>query len=307
MRFIEEMSKATAAKVMAQEKLPEYNRDSKALAGLEDALREALSPDVPTYDVFSCQNINFSEWCYTEGMGCLIAQTQSAEINARLMLEAAQYDGPVEDHVTRLRQGLRDKWRLQGGTTAKGRKVFFPPGDNMTWVINMDNVQREFDREPAWMVKPHPIVNPPGLRAMKLQFGVHRMYDPMCSGMALLYDADTVGFTTASELGVIALLLDKPAINFSRYEYEAVGRYHAFYLALDRNPGTPPAVILNRVLSCEWSGIVPLHVRPDVARGRFAQFKSRTEELRDHYKPIVTHTRFPNTRQEDENGGHDKP
>lgn len=292
MRMIAEMAKPTAAQVIKEEKLPDYNRDDNGdMTRMEAVLRKAMAPDAPTYDVYSGQGADFDEWCYTEGMGCLIAQTQSIEINARLMIEAAGYDdGPPEDRVTPLLERLDDKWKLRPlGESARGHNVLFPPGGNAIWIMNTDNVRRAFAEDSTWMVKPHPVTTQPDIREMKLTFGVTRLYDPNCSGLALLRDAERVGYTTASELGMVAMMLGKPTVDFSSFRYECLGRYHAFYLALRHYPQLLAADVLNRILACPWSGVVPLTTESQEANARFGSFKTKSVEIREHYRPLVPH------------------
>ncbi len=281
------MRDATARQVRKAGRLPADGRGAFGpLARLERVFREVLAPDVPTFDVNSVQGVCFDEWTYTEGLGCFCAFTQSVEINAQLILAAAGREWPGEDHASVARQ-LPDKWKLTApGGGAAGKRVFFAPGANLGWIINTDNVLRAFRSDSRWMLKPHPVTSDADVREAGLAFGVTRIYDPRSSGMALLRTCDTAGFTTASEMGLLGMLLDLPAVDFTLFEREHHGRYHPLYFA-QRRLGLSAADLLNRVTNCPWSGIVPLATPDDVARERFAAYKLETLRRREDRSPLI--------------------
>ena len=279
----------TAESVRRQLKLPPEGRPgSDKLAELEAVFREAMAPDVPTYDVNSVQNADFDEWTYTEGLDCFMAFTQSIEINVRLTILASVWSGGIEnDHAGLIAKGLGDKWLPETtGTMKPGVKVIFPPGNNLDWIVNHDNVLRAVRTDPAWMIKPHPITGEEATRAMRLRFGTSRIFDKGLSGMQILRNASEVGYTTATELGVMGMLLDKPCINFSMYERETAGRYVSLYHVLE-SAALPVKAVLNRLCNCPWSGIVPLSTPPDEALERFRAYKLRTIEMREAFRPPV--------------------
>ena len=93
-------------------------------------------------------------------------------------------------------------------------------------------------------------------------------------------------------MGLVAMILGKPATDFTRFEFESHGRYHALYYAI-RRIGQPAEVLLNRWVNCPWSGIVPLDMPNDEALERFREYKARTIELRRHYAPLTNHVPRP--------------
>ena len=291
----------SAQQVRKEQRLPSDGRGAtNNLKILESVFRDVLSPDVPTYDVNSLQGPDFDEWTYTEGLGCFMAFTQSVEINARLMLEAAEWDGEIgADHVAEISANLRDKWALSKvslGVSA-GQKVFFPTGDNLGWIINTDNVLRAFLTDKTWRLKPHPITSDGDVRQARLAFGVSRLYDRKCSGMDILRSCECVGYTTASEMGLIGMVLGKDTVDFSKYEFEGCGRYHALYLAV-RESRLDPKVILNRLINCPWSGFVPLRTSIETAKENFHLYKERTLELRRLHAPLTRRAVVPPRKTE---------
>ncbi len=104
--------------------------------------------------------------------------------------------------------------------------------------------------------------------------------------MRALRSAEAVGYTTTSEMGLVAMAAGKPAVDFTRFEFEHRGRYHPFYHAIRQSPEDPPAV-LNRILNCPWSGAVHLDTDNEEAGKRFQLYKERSLELRASFRPLV--------------------
>ena len=286
----------SAKQVRCDQKLPEDGRDAFSdLARLEKVFRDVLSPDVPSFDVNSVQEINFDEWIYTEGLGCFMAFTQSVEINARLMWDVVFWPGPIEiDFVELLKNNLKDKWALEKSfKDVVGKKVFFPPGNNLGFIINTDNVLRAFHTDPRWMLKPHPVTSDADVHQAKLAFGATHIYDKLASGMSILRACDTIGYTTSSEMGLMGIILDKKTINFSKFEFESCGRYHPIYEALRDNTVDSKKETLNKIFNCPWSGIIPLDTPDDEAAERFRQYKVKTIEKREIYSPMVYVAKSP--------------
>ena len=296
MKHIQQGALKSAQQVRREEKLPKDGRNAtNDLKILENVFRDALDPDIPSYDVNSTQGTDFDEWTYTEGLEAFMAFTQSVEINARLALEAAEWDGEIEvDHVEEIRANLRDKWSLKGSAgVSVGEKVFFPPGNNLGWLINTDNVLRAFCTDKTWRLKPHPITSDDDVRQAKLSFGITRLYDRQCSGMDVLRACECVGYTTASEMGLIGMILGKETVDFSKFEFEGCGRYHSLYLAV-RESRLDPKVILNRLFNCPWSGFEPLHTTSiETAKENFLRYKERTLELSRLHAPLTRRAVVP--------------
>ena len=288
--LVDPRSLRNAADVRKELSLPTYGRGDN-LARLEKVYRTVLAPDVPSYEVHKSQPVEFDEWCYTEGLSCFIAQTQSMEINAQLLVEASRWGDSPKDYCSEIADGIGDKWEpIPSKTGVNGAKVFFPPGGNILWIVNNDNVMRAFNEDSRWMLKPHPISTEPDINHIKRMYGSTHLYDAKCSGMEILRQADTVGFTTASELGLVAMMMGKNTEDFSLYEYEAWGQYHSFYLAV-RLADEPPIMVLNRLINCPWSGIVPLDTPDTSAASRFSAFKDKTVALRTKHSRLVRHVK----------------
>jgi len=265
------------------------NRGAEDFERLEGAYRRSLLPDHPSFDVNRTQPTMYDEYTYTDGLWSFLAFTQSVEINARIAIAAAGWKGKIKrDFAAEIAESVDDKWALrEQSKSSRGRKVFFPPGDNLSHIISEQIVAREFDRDASWMLKPHPISTAEDVRDWKLTLGCKRMYAQMEKAMPLVRKAAAVGYTTTSELGIIAMILDKPTVDFTEYEFEGWGCYHPIYEAIRKHPSLKASTIINRIWNCPWSGMMPLDTEETEAENRFTQFKQTAEKLRETYSPIT--------------------
>ncbi len=265
------------------------NRNVEDVARLEGVYRRFLSPLVPSFDVSRIQPTRYDEYTFTDGLSSFLAFTQSVEINARIAIAAAGWKGKIKrDFAREIADSVDDKWALRKQSkSSRGRKVFFPPGDNLSFIISEQLVAREFDRDPGWMMKPHPMSSAEDVREWKLRIGFTRMFTQFEKAMPLVRKAAAIGYTTTSELGIIAMLLDKPTFDFTDYEFEGWGCYHPIYEAIRNHPDLKPSTVINRLWNCPWSGMMPLDTEDDEAERRFTQFKHTAEKLRETYSPVT--------------------
>ena len=284
-----------ARQVRKQERLPEDGRGAiNNIDRLEDVLFKIMAPDVPIYDVNSVQDANFDEWSYTEGLNCLMVFTQSVEINARHMANVIKWigDDQMKESPTELITAtLGDKWAGSNPSDypiqAPDLYTFFPPGNNLIGqIVNVDNVLRAFDNDERWMMKPHPISIDDCVADMRRTFGATRIYSRQASGMEILRRSAVIGFTTASEMGLMAFLLQRKTVDFSLYECESRGRYHPIYKAI-RDSCVLPHNAIKRIVNCPWSGVIPLDTSDDEAADRIHQYKHRTIRLRNTVRSVV--------------------
>ncbi len=284
----------SVAEVRKEEGLPSDGRGSLPdLERLEAIFRRVMAPDIPVYDVASYvvdMTIPLA-WAYTEGFGTFIASPMSAEVNLRLALDAVLvWNGTVEHgRAEAIARSIADKWAAADISEDAGaaRKIWFPPGEDLSYMVSGDNVRRAFETDAAWMCKPHPVTPDDFVHeAFVAPLGPARVYPKNVSGMALLRQADVVGYTTASEMGLVAGLLGKGIVDFTLYSHEARGRYYALYRAI-RQSSLGLAEAVDRLLSCPWSGYVPLDIGDADATERFAAFKVRALEIHARCRPLV--------------------
>ena len=282
----------TAAEVRREEGLPGDGRGVLAeVERLEAHLRTVMLPEVPIYDVDCGADISDAVgWTYGEGFSVFHVLSLSVEVNVRLALAASHWNDDVEyGRAEAIAAKIADKWETRYGdsTTAVGKRVFFPPGQNMRYLVNNDNVARAFATDSTWMCKPHPVTVEEFVEQEYVsRFGVQRVYHRLVSGMELLREAEAVGYTTASELGLVAILLRKPVRDFTMYAHEARGRYYPIYRAI-RESALHPTQVIDRLLSCPWSGYVPLETPDREALKRFGAFHRKAIEIYEQYRPLT--------------------
>ena len=78
---------------------------------IEDKIRDA-SPYPISYDVDSTQNSDFSEFSYTEFLGGVYLNTQSIEINTRLIKLASKVKANDDNNLLELKNITQDKYIL---------------------------------------------------------------------------------------------------------------------------------------------------------------------------------------------------
>lgn len=287
----------TAADVRTEDGLPSDGRNAlPGLTRIEAIFREITAPVGAVYDLQITRTVSDPVgWSYTEGLGLFQARTQCAEVNLHLALMAAAWDGPLDHDHQAVAVGMTDKWEPDRGAKFQhSAKVWFPPGDNLAAFVNHDNVLRAFSTDERWMLKPHPTVSRETVDEARRRFGVDRVYDPKASGVALLREAETVGFTTASELGLVAMALGKETVDFTMFEFETWGVYSELYRAIREND-RPAMETLNRIVNCPWSGYLPLDTPDDEARERLGAFREKASEMAAMLRPLTHQPPLPAT------------
>ena len=277
----------TAADWRREEGLPDDGRGIEDLVRMESILREALDPEIPIFD-FHTSGDPFKPLSvsYTDGIGLFILRPNFIDLAVRIALLAAQQEIP-EPGITAsgLVAGLRDKWTPDDPDPAPHSCVFFPPGRNLRSLVNWDNVGRDFDFESSWRVKPHPVGGTAEYidEAYVSRFGASRVLAPKASGWKLMQGAGVVGYTTASELGIAAIVMGKDTVDFTRHSHAAHGNYYPLYRAME-HVGAPA---FERIVNCEWSGYIPIETETAEARRRMVACIDKLRELDRIYRPLV--------------------
>ena len=277
----------TAADWRREEGLPDNGRGIEDLVRMEAILRETLDPEIPIFD-FHTSGDPFKPLSvsYTDGIGLFILRPNFIDLAVRIALLAAQQSPPKEPVLASdLIDGLGDKWTPEDPDPSPQSCVFFPPGRNLRCLVNWDNVAREFDYESSWRIKPHPVGGTAEYidEAYVSRFGASRVLHPKASGWKLMEGAGVVGYTTASELGLAALMKGKDAIDFTRHSHAAHGNYYPLYRAME-NIGAPA---FERIVNCEWSGYIPLGTESAEAQHRMTLCIEKLRELDRIYRPLV--------------------
>lgn len=258
---------------------------------VEEAIR-SNAPFPITYDVNCLQGMNFSEYSYTELVGGMYIRTQSTEANTRLIHAASQQESDISV-IDKWAEKICDKYELEElpKNFRQVNNVIFIPGDNMSDLVNRDNLHRLLHENPEAMIKPHPLTNDGYYTHLCREYGADRILNPKLSGINLLKNAENIFTTSASELGIIATVLGKNTINIGMFRYEAIGTYYAITRALFLSDN--PKQTLANIVNCVWSGcIMPWQ---ENLEERIQSFYQSTLEIRDEFKDLNSPILIPDS------------
>ena len=247
----------------------------------------SLCPLPITYDVDSTQPVGFSEFSYTEFLGGLYLNTQSVEINARLVALAAQVHTDF-DH-TNLLATTEDKYELDKPDTLEWpKKVGFMVGHNMFDLVSSEVLARTAFENPDFRLKPHPLTNSDYAGRLAHLIGWDRMLASNLSGVALLANCEDAYVSTATELCALGVAKGKRVHNLSSFFNESSGVYYPINRLLFRAEN--PKQVLNNIVECRYSGVL-FDWMGDLEL-RIANYFKKALELRDQFRPISSPTRL---------------
>lgn len=257
------------------------------LEALEEIIHE-LAPLPASYDVGRFQPPYFNEFTYTEMMGGLIVAPQSCEAYARVVQVAADRgdESDFDPVPAILKRDHMDKYQLETPTGALPKRVALLPGSNIFGAaVCREALTRQMHEDPDLVIKLHPLTNEGTVRDLGRLFGYHRLVPALQSGWAYLDAAAEVVTTSTSEMGLYAILLDKPVANVTKFAFEARASYGPWYRHLwGRDPATAKAS-LRHLLRSPYSGF--LHPDDPDVRERAKAFFGAAMEVREPFKPLV--------------------
>lgn len=253
------------------------------LGGLEELVR-SKSPLAISYDVNRSQPPFFHEFTYTELMGGLLyVAPQSCEVAARVMAYAVTK--PADDRFDVVSSiVLQDKYQLQTVEASPHKRVVFLPGTNIfAQCVSKETLEREMQRHPDMVLKPHPLTHEDTLRQLGIAFGYECILAKDESASPYLSGAEVVYSPASSEMGLYATLLDKKVVNLTQAGFEARAVYNPIYRLLW--VADDPKATLSHLLNSPFSGV--FHPDdPNVSEKIDAFFKLALE-LREPFRPLV--------------------
>lgn len=253
---------------------------------LEPAIRSACPLPI-TYDVDSTQPAGFSEFSYTEFLGGVYLNTQSVEINARL-IESASNVAAVDDHIDRLRQ-TGDKYELESTAVSEWpKKVGFMVGHNIFDIVSSEILARTAFENRDFYLKPHPLTNAEYAGRIAHLIGWDRIIKTELSGVDFVRNCEDAYVTTATELCALAVANGKRVHNLSSFFNESSGAYYPINRLLFK--AKAPRETLNNIIDCQFSGVL-FPWMTDVP-GRMQAYFQKALEAREMYRPVSTPTRL---------------
>jgi hypothetical protein len=264
--------------------------DRNQWAEKNEELVRNLAPYPISYDVSSTQSANFSEYTYTEILGGIWVQSQSMDINVRMMQAASEVKG--EDSIENLKQAMSDKYKL----TAIPEKwknvhaVCFLPGHNLLDVASVEMIARIAHEEDHVYFKPHPITNDDALNLIGKRVGWNKMIPKDVSGFELLKQCDEVYTSTASEMAISGTAYGAKVYNITNFFNEANGVYHPISRVLFRKHAKENVKsaqkALSNMISCKWSGLI--FPWQDDVEERLKAFYDKSIEMKQMYRSLAS-------------------
>lgn len=256
-------------------------------------MAQRLAPFNISYDVTCTQPPYFHEFTIKELMGCAFVCPQSAEIAAQQVEEATQCSailgpavGPFDVVDAIMGRDLNDKYDLAPVEGPAFKRVAFLPGTNLfPSMVSKELLVRAMHRYEDMVIKPHPLTDENTIRDVGRLFGYERILEPMASGWAYLAAAEDVYVTTATEMGLYAVLMGKRIHNITHFPAEGRGGFNPFYSLLWDLDTAKAREVLHRALNAPGSGFI--HPEDPEAEFKMAAAFTLAMELRKPYRPRV--------------------
>ena len=255
----------------------------------ENTLRE-LCPYPISYDIHTfspnISNLYFTEYEYTELLGGMWVNPQCLEITCRMIQDASLENN---EHLTsdQIKNILGDKYELVpiSDKWKKAKKIIFLPGHNLLPLSSHELVSQLMFNNDDIFLKPHPITFDRIVESFGREFGWDRVIERGVSGHSLLEQCEEIYTTSASEMAITGILLDKKVFNISNFLNEGYGAYYALNRLIFNSKNITEAKLkISNVFQSEWSGICfPHHTN---IKQRFENFFNKSLEYREKFKPL---------------------
>ena len=266
-----------------------YTDRCKWAKSIEPLIKD-LSPFPISYDVDSTQPSNFREYSYTHMLGGVYLNTQSIEINTRLMEEASKLNNPSNEHIDKLKTMFVDKYVLNklNSPNVKDypKHVGIMVGQNLFDLVSAEKIARLAFEDDNFFLKLHPITDQEESGWIANVVGWHKIITNDASGMELIMNCETASVTTGTELATVAVALEKNINNISDFFNETIGVYYPINrLYFKEELKTSRLELLNNILNCKWSGLIFPWM--DDYEERIKLYFDKTLELRNKYGAIT--------------------
>lgn len=261
---------------------------------IEEKVRNA-SPFPISYDVDSTQDANFQEFSYTEFLGGMIINTQSVEINTRLIQYFSTYESNI-DCIDKLIKNncLTDKYVLAPNMhSSYPENIGIMVGHNMFDLVSSEIVARLAFELPDFKIKLHPLTNQEYAAKVASIVGWDKIIQSNFSGVELIKNCKVAYLHTATELAAMAVALDKKIVNISNFFNESGGSYYHINSTLFKS--ADPKKTLNSILSCPNSGFLFPYMDESEIDSRISNYFKCALKFREMFSPIASKSRLKKT------------
>lgn len=255
-------------------------------------LIETLSPWPISYDVDAVQDPRFQEFTFTDTLRGFLINTQSIEINCRIMQEASQVHCDDFTLMDKLIKIMGDKYVLdKAEPIEEPYQIGFMVGQNMFDIVSNEVVARLGHENDDFYLKLHPLTELDFAKRAAYRVGWNRIIRENVSAYDLIKGAYQVWTSTASELTMVAVMYDKPVKNFSNFFNEAGGCYYPISRLLYN--AEDPKQVLNNILNCEFSGLLVPGVKG--VEKRVQTYFDNALEMRKKYGNLASRNELKKT------------
>jgi len=212
------------------------------------------------YDIWFNTNAlrTVHKWLYTDFLGNgIYIRVPSININSRLFQSIVDSDIRIdEERCEKIVNNFHNKYTL-GTNLEYHDKVVFLPGTNIISkgkTVHWGRLKQCIDE--GFVIKPHPITQKVWIAKMKKEFGDDKVLDKKVGGFELLANCKEVATMQNSEMGLMALMLDKNLrlVSYAREDREKnLWTYESFYETV---ANTNAKESLKKIFSAKNSGIL---------------------------------------------------
>ena len=213
------------------------------------------------YDIWFNTNAikTVHKWLYTDFLGNgIYVRVPSIKINDRLMRSIVlNPDLEIdEERCNKIVNNFHNKYTL-GTNLEYHDKVIFLPGTNILHkgkTVHWGRVRQCV--EEGFVIKPHPITQKVWIAKLKKDYGENTVLDKKVGGFELLANCKSVATMQNSEMGLMALMLDKELrmVSHAKEDREKnLWTYESFYGAV---ANTNAKESLKKIFSAKNSGIL---------------------------------------------------
>lgn len=234
--------------------------DLEALNKFKKELIPERHRDVPfEYDIWFNTNelMTIRKWLYTDFMGKgLYFRVPTVQINDKLFKNIIDSDIKIdEERIQKIIDNLHNKYHLQYNSKFYD-KIVFLPGSNLLCKPVVDWNKLKTLVEDGWVIKPHPITAHLWMAHLRRFFGKKNVLGKKQGGFELLLNCKEIATCQNSEMGLIALLLNKDIrmVSFPKVQREKnLLTYESFYTTL---AGTNAKKGILKLFSAKNSGLI---------------------------------------------------
>ncbi len=212
------------------------------------------------YDVWFNTNANATihKWLYTDFLGNgIYLRVPSTPINDKLTKHIVDSDIKIdEERCEKIVNNFHNKYTL-GSSEKYYDKVIFMPGTNLLTkgkCVHWGRVRQAIDE--GFVIKPHPITTKLWVARMRQDFGYDNVLDRKVGGFELLANCTHCATMPNSEMGLMALMLDKnlAMVSHTKEDREkSLLTYESLYFAI---ANTNAKQSLKKLFSAKNSGII---------------------------------------------------